>query len=122
MHYAKEVTEETPERCLKHISGGSINDLFNSVPPVSLVCLRKLGHRGRHAAHHMYKKQTERHEVIHAAGDNWAKHPTRFRRGAAIYRYNGVTVVDGETPEFTKDREFLKQHIPLHWVEDERAA
>ena len=71
------------------------------------------------------KKVADRHEVIQAAGDNWEKHPLRFRRGAAVYRVggesNGVTI-DQDTPEFTKDRGYLKRHVPRHWADEETVS
>src|SRR5271170_4253431 len=32
------------------------------------------------------KKRADQHEIIHAAGDNWAKHPVRFKHGGVIQR------------------------------------
>jgi len=67
------------------------------------------------------KKVSDRHEVIRAAGDDWEKHPLRFRRGAAVYRVGGISngvAIDQDTPEFTKDRGYLKRHIPRHWADD----
>lgn len=71
------------------------------------------------------------HDKIHEHGDNWAKHPVRFKHGAAIVKemaepYKKQTKV-GEVeipahlewsvvdpPVFTADREWLEKRIPLH--------
>jgi tRNA(His) 5'-end guanylyltransferase len=78
------------------------------------------------------KSTAERHEIIHAAGDNWAKHPIRFKHGAVI-RYKDETeannlpenfhlperpsrwFMDEKTPVFTRDRAYLTGLIPRHW-------
>lgn len=88
------------------------------------------------------KSTTQRHEIIHAAGDNWAKHPGNFKNGRVIRHksFEEVTVetrglpakekvaaldqrtsnwiVDTETPVFTKDRDYLRDMIPLPWDND----
>jgi tRNA(His) guanylyltransferase len=80
------------------------------------------------------KKRADQHEIIHKAGDNWAKHPVSFKHGRVIRRANVVPVeieggrivavgerqwiMDDNTPVFTKDREYLRNKIPLVWNED----
>jgi tRNA(His) guanylyltransferase len=80
------------------------------------------------------KKRADQHDIIHKAGDNWAKHPTSFKHGRMIRRANVVPVqieggrivavgernwiMDDNTPIFTKDREYLRNKIPLVWEED----
>lgn len=71
------------------------------------------------------------HDKIHEHGDNWAKHPVRFKQGAAVVKeMTDSYTVRGETgpveiaahldwkvvdpPIFTVDRDWLKQRIPLH--------
>ena len=66
----------------------------------------------------MHKSRAERHEVIFTAGDNWSKHPVRFRRGAAIWKSPEGWLVDQNTPEFTKHRDFLRNIVPRHWQND----
>jgi tRNA(His) guanylyltransferase len=41
-----------------------------------------------HASHKQLhgKNQSAQHEIIHAAGDNWEKHPARFKHGGVIRR------------------------------------
>ena len=43
---------------------------------------------GNYASHKELhgKSVSDRHEIIHAAGDNWAKHPARFKHGGIIRR------------------------------------
>jgi tRNA(His) guanylyltransferase len=55
------------------------------------------------------KKLSEQHEMIHRAGDNWAKHPERFKNGALIHR-QGFS----NAPVFTKTRS-LRRLIPEQW-------
>jgi len=90
-----------------------------------------------HASHKQLagKNRTAQHEIIHKAGDNWAKHPVGFKHGRMIRRANVVPVgidangrlvavgertwiVDGNTPIFTKDRMYLRNKIPLVWSDD----
>jgi tRNA(His) guanylyltransferase len=63
------------------------------------------------------KNISDRHDAIHAAGDNWNNHPTNFKRGRIIQRIvngNGRSrwVVNNETPVFTKNPEFLDNLVP----------
>ena len=82
------------------------------------------------------KSVAERHEIIHAAGDNWAKHPGNFRNGRVVRKSGaeewgkdlgeqphrkyaiGNWIVDAETPVFTRDRAYLRGLIPLAWEDD----
>lgn len=62
------------------------------------------------------KSASEKHELIHAKGDNWAKHPPDFKRGRVV-RFSGegraaAWQVDGQIPVFTRDREYLNSLIP----------
>jgi tRNA(His) 5'-end guanylyltransferase len=97
---------------------------------VTLLASAYASHKQLHG-----KSTKERHEVIHAAGDNWAKHPTRFKHGGVIrkstmdewevdlepatdcYR-DGNWFVDIATPVFTRNREYLTSLIPRHWSDD----
>jgi tRNA(His) guanylyltransferase len=83
------------------------------------------------------KKRADQHEIIHKAGDNWAKHPVRFKHGAVI-RKSGVRewgknlgiqpfpenyhvgnwFVDQDTPVFTKQREYIRNLVPIIWNDD----
>jgi tRNA(His) guanylyltransferase len=78
------------------------------------------------------KKRADQHELIHKAGDNWAKHPVRFKHGAVIRRsdaeihdYTDVDnplysnwFVDENTPVFTKERQYLRNLVPIVWNDD----
>jgi len=74
------------------------------------------------------KGRAEQHEIIHEAGDNWAKHPVRFKHGAVIrkfkYEYEktpperGNWFVDESTPKFTAVKTYLDTLIPIPWDGD----
>jgi len=89
------------------------------------------------------KNQSAQHEIIHAAGDNWEKHPARFKHGGVIRRQavdylaqEGVVhpsffrpsgsipieksnwFMDEGTPVFTRERHYLRTMIPIHWEDD----
>jgi tRNA(His) 5'-end guanylyltransferase len=92
-----------------------------------------------HASHKQLagKKRADQHEIIHKAGDNWAKHPVRFKHGAVVRRsgvkdwgkdvgrqpfsenyFVGNWFVDNDTPMFTKDRKYLRSLVPIVWNDD----
>lgn len=74
------------------------------------------------------KKRADQHEIIHKAGDNWAKHPTDFKHGRIVVKFqyeheqkppkSGNWVVMHETPVFTKNREYLRRLVPIIWNDD----
>jgi tRNA(His) guanylyltransferase len=78
------------------------------------------------------KSASQRHDIIHKAGDNWARHSVSFKHGRIIKYYppskdrvytKGIPKesnwkVDNETPSFQKQRQYLKGLIPLQWAED----
>lgn len=78
------------------------------------------------------KKRAEQHEIIHQAGDNWAKHPVSFKHGRVIRRTvdnseldtkgrrlpHSNWIVDETTPTFTKDRAYLRNLVPVIWNDD----
>ena len=75
------------------------------------------------------KKRADQHEIIHKAGDNWAKHPASFKHGRIIRRaaetevwtnvqHHGNWIMDDETPIFTRNREYLRSKIPVIWNDD----
>jgi tRNA(His) 5'-end guanylyltransferase len=78
----------------------------------------------------MGKNRAAQHEIIHKAGDNWAKHPVRFKHGAVIRRaaenevwtevgtHHFNWVVDEDTPAFTKDRAYIRGLVPVVWDND----
>lgn len=92
-----------------------------------------------HASHKQLhgKNQSAQHELIHQAGDNWANHPARFKHGGVIRKKieppspialhpsninAGVResnwFMDENTPVFTKDRDYLRNMVPVIWDND----
>jgi tRNA(His) 5'-end guanylyltransferase len=90
---------------------------------VTLLASNYASHKQLHG-----KSVSDRHEVIHAAGDNWAKHPVRFKHGGIIRR---MGVVDLETTSLnpflmgrrsgkTKLNEAIIEHaLRISWQLDE---
>ncbi len=74
------------------------------------------------------KKRADQHEIIHKAGDNWAKHPVRFKHGAVVRRISRIDTVrgldvsnwaaDGDTPIFTRQRQYIRSLVPIVWNDD----
>lgn len=76
------------------------------------------------------KKRADQHELIHKAGDNWAKHPVRFKHGAVVRKARSVSrpgkpsqadgpwIVEEDTPVFTKERQYLRSLVPIIWNDD----
>lgn len=77
------------------------------------------------------KSVPDMHQMLVNVEDNWAKHPVRFKHGAAIVKemtapYMKQTKVGeveipermewviAEPPIFTSDREWLRKQIPMH--------
>lgn len=61
------------------------------------------------------KTNAEKHEMLHAKGENWARQPADFKRGRMVRqdpRIAGGWVVDLEVPIFSRDRDFLHELIP----------
>ena len=82
----------------------------------------------QHYASHkeLHKKPIpEQHDIIHNGGDNWNDHPWQFKRGRVVKRLEFTGEIRDsnwavvETPVFTKDREWLKNLIPIPWAEKE---
>jgi len=94
-----------------------------------------------HASHKQLhgKNQPAQHDIIVAAGDNWAKHSARFKHGGVVRKKAAVVLnelatwhpsnprsevrlsnwfMDTETPVFTKERDYLRSMIPIHWEDD----
>ncbi len=60
------------------------------------------------------KSNTEKHEMLHAKGVNWAKQPPDFKRGRVVLRTadgNGWGT-DIAIPVFNRDTEYLEKLIP----------
>lgn len=55
------------------------------------------------------KSEREKHDLLFAKGQNWAKYPTEFKRGRAVLP---GAVMDMEVPIFNKDRSYLERVIP----------
>jgi tRNA(His) guanylyltransferase len=73
------------------------------------------------------KNRAAQHEIIHKAGDNWAKHPAGFKHGRMVHKVvklggddagRSSWKTDQNTPVFTKDREYLRGKIPVIWNDD----
>jgi tRNA(His) guanylyltransferase len=55
------------------------------------------------------KSEREKHDLLFAKGQNWAKWPTEFKRGRAVLP---GAKLDLEVPIFQKDRTYLERLIP----------
>ena len=62
----------------------------------------------------LHKTTAEKHEMLHARGINWAKHPADFKRGRAVRRQDAESswAIDLEIPVFQRDRGYLDLMIP----------
>ena len=60
------------------------------------------------------KSTTEKHELLHAKGVNWAKHPADFKRGRAVVHSSDEAGwrIDREIPIFNRNRDYLDALIP----------
>lgn len=58
------------------------------------------------------KSAGEKHDLIHAKGDNWAKWSADFKRGRVVRRIEDRFAVDAEIPIFTRDAAYLDGLIP----------
>ena len=58
---------------------------------VTLLASNYASHKELHG-----KGVSDRHEIIHAAGDNWAQHPVRFKHGGIIRRTVSVDLLKVE--------------------------
>jgi tRNA(His) guanylyltransferase len=71
------------------------------------------------------KNVSDRHELIHKAGDNWALHPSNFKNGRVVRKRACVDpvihdkisnwYVDDQTPVFTQEKAYLEGLIPIPW-------
>lgn len=57
----------------------------------------------------MGKSERDKHELLFAKGQNWAKYPAEFKRGRGVLPGERV---DLEVPIFNKDRAYLDALIP----------
>src|SRR5271170_3747287 len=73
------------------------------------------------------KKRADQHEIIHKAGDNWAKHPPSFKHGRLAFKSKVAVefgkrssnwIIDHDTPVFTKNRAYLRNFVPIIWNDD----
>jgi tRNA(His) 5'-end guanylyltransferase len=58
------------------------------------------------------KSTSEKHELLHAKGLNWAKEPPDFKRGRMVLRDGNSWTPNLEIPIFTRDTAFLDRLIP----------
>jgi tRNA(His) 5'-end guanylyltransferase len=66
------------------------------------------------AAHYSHaelhgKSERDKHEMLFAKGQNWAREPADFKRGRVV---KPGAVVDREIPIFTKERGYLDALLP----------
>ncbi|MEO8028674.1 MAG: tRNA(His) guanylyltransferase Thg1 family protein [Bryobacteraceae bacterium] len=60
------------------------------------------------------KSTSEKHELLHTKGVNWAKQPADFKRGRAVLRQaGGGWQVDHEIPIFNRTPAYLEQALDL---------
>ena len=59
------------------------------------------------------KSASEKHDLLHAKGENWAKWPPDFKRGRVVRPTPMGFAVDREIPIFTRQPEYLDRLIPL---------
>ena len=55
------------------------------------------------------KSAAEKHDLLHAKGENWAKWPADFKRGRVV---RADFSVDREIPIFTREPAYLDALIP----------
>ena len=61
------------------------------------------------------KSTTEKHDMLHRKGINWAKQPTDFKRGRAVSRIvGGGWQVDREIPIFNREPGYLAAALGWH--------
>ena len=58
------------------------------------------------------KSTTEKHEMLHGKGVNWAKQPSDFKRGRVVKRTAEGWEIDREIPVFNRDKTWLEGLIP----------
>ncbi len=69
----------------------------------------------------MGKNQSAQHEIIHAAGDNWEKHPARFRHGSVIRRSAVDYLAQPQSPPGTHPAYFRQETVDdLNLMDDIR--
>jgi len=73
------------------------------------------------------KKRADQHEIIHKAGDNWARHSPSFKHGRLAFKSKVAMefgkrpsnwIIDHDTPVFTKNRAYLRNFVPIIWNDD----
>jgi tRNA(His) guanylyltransferase len=58
------------------------------------------------------KSETEKHDLLHAKGLNWARQPVDFKRGRALLRNTeGRWMVDHEVPVFNRNPGYLRRFL-----------
>lgn len=58
------------------------------------------------------RSTSEKHDLLHAKGVNWAKQATDFKRGRVVRRVEDRWTVDPEIPVFSRDPGYLEALIP----------
>jgi len=57
------------------------------------------------------KSNNEMQDMLHDKGINWNNTPVFIKRGACAFRIDGEALLDLESPEFTKDREYVERFV-----------
>jgi tRNA(His) 5'-end guanylyltransferase len=67
-----------------------------------------------HFPHHdlVNRSTSEKHEMLHAKGINWAKEPADFKRGRVVRHNADGWEIDLEIPVFNRDTTYLDSLIP----------
>jgi tRNA(His) 5'-end guanylyltransferase len=60
----------------------------------------------------LHKSTSEKHELLHAKGLNWAMEPADFKRGRVVHHGKEGWQVDLEIPIFSRDAGYLDGLIP----------
>ena len=60
------------------------------------------------------KSTSEKHELLHAKGVNWAREPSDFKRGRAVKHTARGWEIDLEIPVFNRERSYLRELIPAY--------
>lgn len=58
------------------------------------------------------KSASEKHDLLHAKGENWSKWPADFKRGRVVRPSAEGHVIDREIPIFTRTPVYLDELIP----------
>ncbi|MEP6715852.1 MAG: tRNA(His) guanylyltransferase Thg1 family protein [Terriglobia bacterium] len=66
------------------------------------------------------RSTSEKHDLLHAKGVNWAKEKPDFKRGRVVRRGDGGWEIDLDIPIFNRDETYLRRLIPAAEIIDTR--